>query len=80
MGWQKKELEAKPQVYRAKREAKDKADEDELAMMISNMKMEQIARSKKWKEDDQARLNQLEADLNAWISRSFSTTSLSAGV
>lgn len=61
---EKKELEAKLQVYRAKREAKDKADEDELAMMISNMKMEQSARSKKWKEDDQARLNQLEADLN----------------
>ncbi len=61
---EKKELEAKLQEYRAKREAKDKADEDELAMMISNMKMEQNARSKKWKEDDQARLDQLEADLN----------------
>ena len=62
---EKKELEAKLAEYRAKREAKDKADEDELAMMISNMKAEQSERSKKWKEEDQSRLKKLEDDLQA---------------
>ena len=57
------ELQAKLASYRAKRLQKDQEDENELSGMIANMKNEQNARAKKWKNDDQERLNRLESDL-----------------
>jgi hypothetical protein len=60
---EKKELQAKLASYRAKRLQKDQEDENELSGMIANMKNEQNARAKKWKNDDQERLNRLESDL-----------------
>ena len=60
---EKKELEAKLQEYRRKRQQKDEEDENELSAMIHNMKHEQTARAQKWKADDQTRLNKLESDL-----------------
>ena len=49
---EKKELQAKLASYRAKRLQKDQEDENELSGMIANMKNEQNARAKKWKNDD----------------------------
>ena len=60
---EKMELQAKLASYRAKRLQKDQEDENELSGMIANMKNEQNARAKKWKNDDQERLNRLESDL-----------------
>ena len=60
---EKRGLEKKLEEYRKKREEKDMADETEVAGMIANMKMEQMQRTAKWKEDDQARLDKLENDL-----------------